>query len=111
LAPQARDRVARLVALLSEDPTAPSSVREPEDAWRVHVADSLTGLDFPELAGAGRIADVGAGAGLPGLVLAAALPDARVELVESLGRKCDFARRAIAAMDLDNAGVVCERSE
>ncbi len=111
LAPQARERVTRLVELLAGDPTAPSSVREPRDAWRVHVADSLTGLSFDELAAAGRIADVGAGAGLPGLVLAAALPDARVDLVESVGRKCDFARRAIDAMGLDNATVACERSE
>ena len=45
----------------------------------------------------GRIADIGAGAGFPGLVLAAALPDAQVDLIESVGRKCEFMRRAIEA--------------
>ena len=58
-----------------------------------------------------RIADVGAGAGFPGLPLAAALPDARVDLIESTGRKCDFIRQAIERAGIANAQVVCERSE
>jgi 16S rRNA (guanine527-N7)-methyltransferase len=97
--------------MLASERDAPSAVRTPADAWRVHVADSLTGLGFPELATAERIADVGSGAGLPGLVLAAALPDVRVDLIESQARKCAFMRRAAARAGLDNARVVCERSE
>jgi 16S rRNA (guanine527-N7)-methyltransferase len=89
-------------------PVSPGSVREARD---VHIADSLSGLEIEELRSAGRIADLGSGAGLPGLVLAAALPDARVDLIESLGRKCDFLREAIKRMGLRNAQVVCERSE
>jgi 16S rRNA (guanine527-N7)-methyltransferase len=54
---------------------------------------------------------VGSGAGLPGLVLAAALPEARVDLIESLGRKCEFIRLAGDRMRASNARVVCERSE
>jgi 16S rRNA (guanine527-N7)-methyltransferase len=77
----------------------------------VHVADSLTGLDVPELRAAGRIADVGAGAGFPGLVLAVALPEAEVDLIESVGRKCDFIRNAIAEARIGNAGVRNTRSE
>ncbi len=49
----------------------------------------------PSCDSARRIADVGAGAGFPGLALAVALPDAQVDLVESVGRKCEFMRRAI----------------
>lgn len=100
-----------LVAMLAEDPSAPSSVRDPERAWRVHVADSLSGLEFEPLARAGRIADIGAGAGLPGLALAAALPSAEVALVESIARKCAFMRAAIARAGLRNVSVVCERAE
>jgi 16S rRNA (guanine527-N7)-methyltransferase len=111
LAPQTRSVLTALVEVLTTDPRAPSSVRDPADAWRVHVADSLSGLEFGPLAAARRIADVGAGAGLPGLVLAAALPDARVDLIESIGRKCEFARAAIARTGIDGARVVCERSE
>ena len=44
-------------------------------------------------------------------MLAAALPDARVDLIESVGRKCEFLRRALAAADVPNADVVCDRAE
>ena len=98
-----------MLELLASDPASLSSVRDPEEAWRVHVDDSLSGL---ELVGApARLADVGAGAGFPGLVLAAALPAARVDLVESVSRKCEFIGRAIEAAGLENARVVCARSE
>jgi 16S rRNA (guanine527-N7)-methyltransferase len=106
-----RATLAKLVAALTEDPHAPSSVRDADEAWRVHVSDSLTGLEFAPLAEAGRIADVGSGAGLPGLVLAAALPNARVDLIESIGRKCEFARAAIARTGIGGARVLCERAE
>jgi 16S rRNA (guanine527-N7)-methyltransferase len=107
----ARDSLGCLVEMLATEPNAPSAVREPDRAWRVHVADSLSGLDLPDLAAARRIADVGAGAGLPGLVLAAALPDAGVDLVESVARKCEFIRRAAERGGISNARVICERSE
>ncbi|MFN8111927.1 MAG: 16S rRNA (guanine(527)-N(7))-methyltransferase RsmG [Solirubrobacterales bacterium] len=84
---------------------------EPERARIVHIADSLSGLGFPELADARRIADVGAGAGFPGLVLAAMLPDAQVDLIESIGRKCEFIDRAAAAGGIDNARAVNARAE
>ena len=106
-----REALESLVALLASERDAPSAVRDPAQAWRVHVADSLTGAELPELAGATTIADVGAGAGLPGLVLAASLPEARVDLIESVGRKCEFIRRAAARMQIDNARAVCDRSE
>jgi 16S rRNA (guanine527-N7)-methyltransferase len=107
----ARDALSTLVEMLATERDAPSSVRDPATAWRVHVADSLTGLDFPQLAAARRIADVGSGAGLPGLVLAAALPEASVDLIESVGRKCEFIRLAGDRMAMSNARAICERSE
>lgn len=111
LAPQTRSVLAELVEILTTDPRAPSSIRDPADAWRVHIADSLSGLELAPLASARRIADVGSGAGLPGLVLAATLPDARVDLIESVGRKCEFARETIERTGIEGARVVCERSE
>ena len=86
-------------------------MRDPDKAWRAHVADSLTGLEVSALRAATAIADVGAGAGFPGLVLALALPEARVDLVESVGRKCDFVRAAIEAAEIPNARVVHARAE
>jgi 16S rRNA (guanine527-N7)-methyltransferase len=106
----ARAKLEAVLALLAEERASVSSIVD-DRAWRVHVADSLTGLEVPDLRAARRIADVGAGAGFPGLVLAVALPGAQVDLVESVGRKCDFIRRAIAAAGIPNATVVNVRSE
>ena len=105
-----RDPLAVLLEQLAS-PEAPTSVHDPEQGLRVHIADSLAGLEVPELRTARVVADLGAGGGLPGLVLAAALPDARVVLVESIGRKCDFLRGAAAAMRLTNVEVVRARAE
>jgi 16S rRNA (guanine527-N7)-methyltransferase len=100
-----------LLDLVATDETAPTTVRAPRQAVDVHIADSLTGLEVPAIREAARIADLGAGAGFPGLVLAAALPRARVALVESVGKKCAFMERAIEAAGLPNADVVCARAE
>jgi 16S rRNA (guanine527-N7)-methyltransferase len=99
-----------LLELLA-DPRAPIASSTASSAREVHIADSLSGLELEPLRRARRIADLGSGAGLPGLVLAAELPEARVDLVESLSRKCAFLRQAIERMELANAAVVCERSE
>jgi 16S rRNA (guanine527-N7)-methyltransferase len=68
----------------------------------VHVADSLTGLEVAEVRSARWIADVGAGAGFPGLVLAIALPEARVDMIEAASRKCAVIDRLTHAAGLDN---------
>ena len=106
----ARAKLETVLALLAEERASVSSIVD-ERAWQVHVVDSITGLEVPELRQARRIADVGAGAGFPGLALAAALPAAHVDLVESVGRKCEFMRRAIAAAEIANAAVLNVRSE
>jgi 16S rRNA (guanine527-N7)-methyltransferase len=77
----------------------------------VHVADSLTGLEFEALRKAPTVADIGSGAGFPGLVLAVALPDAQVDLIESVGRKCAFIQRAVDEAGIANARVINARSE
>ncbi|HEY5907957.1 MAG TPA: 16S rRNA (guanine(527)-N(7))-methyltransferase RsmG [Vicinamibacteria bacterium] len=100
-----------MLELLASDPRSLTSVRDPAEAWRVHVADSLTGLEVPALSEARSIADLGSGAGFPGLVLALALPQAQVHLVESVGRKCEFMGEAIAKAEIGNAAVVNARSE
>jgi 16S rRNA (guanine527-N7)-methyltransferase len=100
-----------LLALLRDDPAAPISPGSAREAREVHLADSLSGLEVDDLRAAARIADVGSGAGLPGLVLAASLPAAAVDLIESSSRKCDFLRRAILRMAIGNATVVCDRAE
>lgn len=105
------EATSRVLELLEDEKASVSSVTEPDRAWRVHVEDSLTGLEVEELSRAGRIADIGSGAGFPGLVLAIALPDSRVDLIESVGRKCEFIQRAIETAGIPNATVVNARSE
>jgi 16S rRNA (guanine527-N7)-methyltransferase len=110
LDPAGRAALAKVLELLAAERASVSSVVD-ERAWTVHVDDSLTGLELPELRSAGRIADLGAGAGFPGLVLAVGLPQSQVDLVESVGRKCEFMRRAIEAAGIANATVIQARSE
>jgi len=110
LDPAGREALGKILELLATERASVSSVVD-ERAWQVHVADSLTGLEVPELRAARRIADVGAGAGFPGLALAVAVPEAHVDLIESVGRKCDFMRRAIDAAGIPNATVLNTRSE
>jgi len=110
LDPAGRAALEKVLELLAEERASVSSVVD-ERAWRVHVADSLTGLEVPELREATRIADVGAGAGFPGLALAVALPAAQIDLIESVGRKCAFMNRAIATAGIANATVHNSRSE
>jgi len=106
--------VASLRAILdlqAADPTAPTTVRAPDAAADRHVADSLVALDLEPVRAARRVADLGAGAGWPGLALALALPDARVALVESAVRHCRYLERAVAAGAVANAEVVHSRAE
>jgi 16S rRNA (guanine527-N7)-methyltransferase len=93
------------------DPAAPTSVHGRRRARDVHIADSLSALEVPGVREAARIADLGAGAGLPGLVLAIALPQAEVTLVESVGKKCAWMERTAEALGLDNVRIACARVE
>lgn len=86
-------------------------MRDPSHAVDVHLADSLVALELGPLRAAGLIVDLGAGAGFPGLALAAALPDTRVRAVDSVGKKCAFMRRAAARAGLGNAEIVQARAE
>jgi 16S rRNA (guanine527-N7)-methyltransferase len=106
------DAVRAILDALAAEPDPPTTVREPAEALDVHVADSLAGLEVPALHAAGRIADLGAGAGFPGLVLAAALPQANVDLIESARRKCEVIDRLAEAAGLhDRVRAVPARAE
>jgi 16S rRNA (guanine527-N7)-methyltransferase len=68
-------------------------------------------LELEVVRRARSVADIGTGAGFPGLPLAAAVPEAEIDLVESNVRKTEFVRRVIAAADLANARAVSARAE
>jgi 16S rRNA (guanine527-N7)-methyltransferase len=104
-------QLVTVLEVLEGDEHAPTTVRTARDAADRHLSDSLTGLDFDYLTDARAIADLGAGAGFPGLALAIALPGAQVSLVESQRRKCDFLERVCSAARVKNTTVVCARAE
>jgi len=85
-----------------------TAVREPEAMLVRHLLDSLAIL--PHVAGP-RIADVGSGAGLPGIPLALARPEWRVTLVETNHKKTAFLQQARIELDLKNVEVMTERVE
>ena len=95
-----------LVRALGAEPDPPTTVADPVDE---HLADSLSAL--PLLGSPSRIADVGSGAGFPGLALAAALPASTVVLVESQRRHAEVIERLRLAAGLGNAEVVNDRVE
>jgi 16S rRNA (guanine527-N7)-methyltransferase len=111
LPPQAPERFAALLDLVAAEPASITSIRDPERGVDVHVADSLVALELDVVREARRIADIGSGAGFPGLALAIALPDARVALVESVARKGAFLTSAARELDLPNVMVVTARAE
>lgn len=106
-----RVQLDSLLQTLATDPAAPTTVTDPALAVDTHIADALDALSLDAVRSATQIADIGAGAGIPGLVLAAAIPGAGVSLVESVGKKCEFMRRAAQAAGITNAVVVNLRVE
>ncbi|WP_405225426.1 16S rRNA (guanine(527)-N(7))-methyltransferase RsmG [Lentisalinibacter sediminis] len=103
-------RLARLLLLLAKWSRAYNltAVRRPGDMVTEHVLDALS--IRPWLDGH-RIADVGTGAGLPGLVLAIVEPERRFTLLDASGKKLRFVRHAVAELGLANVEVVQARVE
>ena len=91
-----------------------TGVRSREEIVAALVGDSLGLLDVPALdvSSGARWLDLGAGAGVPGIPLAVALPAVEMTLLEATRKKCEFLVAAVAAAGLAERGhVVCARSE
>ena len=77
--------------------------------WSRHVLNSA--VVAPYLREGGRVADVGSGAGLPGLVLAIARPDAEIVLIEPMERRTDWLLAEVGRLGLRNVTVLRARAE
>lgn len=89
-----------------------TAVRDPLPMVSHHLLDSLVVLPHLAFAGAGaRIADIGSGAGLPGIPLALARPDWHVALVESNEKKTAFLQQAKIELALSNLEIYSGRVE
>ena len=85
-----------------------TAIRDPAEARRALLEDSLRGVELVESFD-GPVVDVGSGGGVPGIPLAAALPEREVVLLEAQRRKADFLEAA--ARDFPNVRVVRGRAE
>lgn len=85
-----------------------TAVRQPEDMARLHILDSLAILPFVQQC---RVADIGTGAGLPGIPLAIFLPDVEFTLIDSNAKKTRFVQQVILELKLKNVKVIHSRVE
>jgi len=85
-----------------------TAIRSREEMLRLHILDSLALLPF--VAG-NKIADIGTGAGLPGIPLAIFMPNQQFTLVDSNSKKTRFVQQAILELKLENVEVVHSRVE
>ena len=85
-----------------------TAITEYEEVLDKHFYDSLLAVDKrPE----GTLADIGSGAGFPGVVLKIAFPDLKVVLIEPINKRCVFLNSLIEKLELKDIEVVCARGE
>jgi 16S rRNA (guanine527-N7)-methyltransferase len=84
-----------------------TAIRDPADMVTRHLLDSLVGLPWVR----GRVADIGSGAGCPGIALAIMNPALDMTLLDSNGKRIRFLRHVIASVGLNNVNVVHTRAE
>lgn len=105
------DNVVRFANMLADEGEVRGLIgpRESERLWSRHIVNCASLLLFlPEH---GTVADVGSGAGLPGLVIACARPDLSVKLIEPMERRCEWLQHVSETLELSNVEVIRERSE
>ena len=86
-----------------------TAIDEPEEVYEKHILDSLIPLAHETIAG--TAADVGSGAGFPGLVWAMALPETTFTLIEPTAKRCRYLEEAVRVLNLKNVQVVNKRAE
>lgn len=88
-----------------------TAIRETAAIRSKHFLDSLSTLIELKDPAPATIADIGTGAGFPGIPLKIALPELRLTLVESVGKKCEFCQHMVRLLRLDEVEVLTMRAE
>jgi 16S rRNA (guanine527-N7)-methyltransferase len=84
-----------------------TSVRDPMQMMTLHLLDSLAAV--PAFAGAQNVLDVGAGGGLPGVVLAISKPDMKLSMIDTVHKKTAFLTQVKAELGLANVTVYTKK--
>jgi 16S rRNA (guanine527-N7)-methyltransferase len=113
LPPGAGERLMQYIALLARWNRTYNltAIREPSEMVSHHLLDSLAVVPHLPMPAHGALADVGAGAGLPGIPIAVARPQWRVTLNDSNQKKIAFLRQAAIELELENVEVYEGRVE
>ncbi|MGE4425103.1 MAG: 16S rRNA (guanine(527)-N(7))-methyltransferase RsmG [Solirubrobacteraceae bacterium] len=100
-----------LLQVFATDEHAATTVRAPDLAVDRHIADALSGLTVDAVDRAERLVDIGTGAGVPSLVLAAARPECAVVALDTVGRKVTWVTGVAERLGLGNVAGVHARAE
>ena len=87
-----------------------TSIHDREEVVRFHFGESIFALSAADI-GDGRLADVGSGAGFPGLALKLAVPSLPVTLIEPNKRKCAFLHEIVRSLELTDVRIIAARFE
>ncbi len=89
-----------------------TGITDPGEAWMKHIFDALTIVPLlSDLEDGARVIDVGSGGGVPGMVLAIAMPSMRFTLLDSTAKKINFLEQLAAWLTLDNVRAIVGRAE
>lgn len=105
------DAVSRFHARLRDEGEVRGLIgpREVDRLWERHILNSAAVVPF--LAGARSVADIGSGAGLPGIVIAILRPDATVHLIEPMERRTAWLEEIVEDLGLENVEIKRGRAE
>lgn len=105
------DAVSRFHARLRDEGEVRGLIgpREVDRLWERHILNSAAVVPF--LAGARSVADIGSGAGLPGIVIAIVRPDATVHLIEPMERRTAWLEEIVEDLGLENVEIKRGRAE
>jgi 16S rRNA (guanine527-N7)-methyltransferase len=88
-----------------------TAIRDPEQIQVKHFLDSMSCMIAMRGSAVNSVIDVGSGAGFPGIPMKILVPTIRLGLVESIGKKANFLRHIVDALDLEEVNVYQTRAE